>query len=112
MVDRIVNCGAQISYALGCDYYFSVAPPKKEAMAGSKSVINVNQDVPRATFSMLANPKTGDGQLPDKAIEYFINLRDITEIIQQFNKFIFIKKDDGKFYLSEIEPFFGKNICI
>ena len=76
MVDRIVICGAQISYALGCDYYFSVAPPKKEAMAGSKSVINVNQDVPRATFSMLANPKTGNGQLPDKAIEYFINLRD------------------------------------
>ncbi|MBR3003169.1 MAG: hypothetical protein IKF38_06440 [Clostridia bacterium] len=72
VMDHIVNCGAMISYSLGCDYYVSVANEKLEGTDKKDDHYNPN----RATFTVDANPRKGDGRLPEQLLEWCRELRD------------------------------------
>ena len=72
VMDHIVNCGAMISYSLGCDYYVSVASERLEGTDKKDDHYNPN----RATFTVDANPRKGDGRLPDKLLKWCEELRD------------------------------------
>ncbi len=71
IADHHVNNGAMISYSLGCDYYLSVADNPAEFDKTQ------NYYIPgRATFAVNANPRKGDGTLPEQLIEWCKQLRD------------------------------------
>ena len=72
VMDHIINCGAMISYSLGCDYYVSVANERLEGTNKKDDHYNAN----RATFTVDANPKKGDGRLPEQLLEWCRELRD------------------------------------
>ena len=69
MVDKMINCGAMLSYALGCDYYVSVA--KKEDLE--------KPDIQKATFSITATPNKGTGAIPPEVLAFCKQLRDKKE---------------------------------
>lgn len=76
IVDRYVNCGAMISYSLGCDYYVSIADKQADFISSSQNLFENDKSIPKATFTMTANPKKGDGKLPYSVIKWCTELRD------------------------------------
>ena len=76
IVNSHVNCGAMISYGLGCDYYLSIAEDQADFMDDSQNFFETDKSIPKVTFSITANPKKGDGKLPDSIIKWCEELRD------------------------------------
>ena len=74
VVNHYINCGSFISYALGCDYYVSVADEKAEYDNSNLDFFTESHD--RATFGVCANPKSGEGVLPEELLEWCKELRD------------------------------------
>lgn len=76
IVDKYVNCGSWIAYSLGCDYYLSISDTKADFVKKSESFFDNEKLISKATFCMLANPKKGDGKLPNNIIKWCEQLRD------------------------------------
>lgn len=79
VVDKYVNCGSWIAYSLGCDYYLSIADKNAQFIDNSQNSFEYQSSKPKATFCMLANPKKGEGKLPEQVIEWSEELRDNEE---------------------------------
>ncbi len=76
VIDHMINCGAMISYSLGCDYYVSIASKQEDFATSSLDLYETDKNVPKATFTVNANPKKGDGKLPKELLDYCEQLRD------------------------------------
>lgn len=76
IVNRHINCGAMISYGLGCDYYLSIAGEQADFANASQNFFETDKSTPKATFSITANPKKGNGKLPESIIKWCEDLRD------------------------------------
>lgn len=76
VMDHYVNCGAMVSYALGCDYYVSVESEKPEFSDSKEDLYKSNTNIPIATFAVTANTSKGDGKLPDNLLKWCEELRD------------------------------------
>lgn len=76
IIDHHLNCGAMISYSLGCDYYLSIANEQPSFADTNVDLYSNNKNLPTATFSVTANPKKGNGKLPDDLLCWCEKLRD------------------------------------
>lgn len=101
VVDHIINCGAMISYSLGCDYYVSVATKRANFTKSSDDYYEEN----KATFTVNANPNKGNGTLPKELLRWCEDLRDNGE--NDVLKMITIprKKDEDVKRISDEKPF-------
>ena len=77
---------------MGCDYYVSVADKKAKFDDSEKDTFKNNQTVPKATFTVNANPKRGNGRLPETLIKWCEGLRDDGE--KDKFKMLVIKKEN------------------
>lgn len=75
MVDHYINCGAMISYSLGCDYYASISDKQADFIDSSKNLYEEDRAIPKATFSITANPQKGNKKLPIAIIKYCRKLK-------------------------------------
>ncbi len=99
IVDHIINCGAMISFSLGCDYYASVATQKADFTKSTDDYYKNNL----ATFSVAANPKKDNGKLPNELLEWCRRLRDNGE--DEMLKMVTISEDGKKDVLCSNKPF-------
>ena len=77
VVNKHLNCGAMVSYSLGCDYYLSIADTQPNFADAHQDFLKEDESsIPKVTFAITANPKKGNGKLPDSIIKWCENLRD------------------------------------
>lgn len=101
IVDHHINCGAMISYCLGCDYYLSVANEQPSFADTKVDLYSYNKKLPTATFSVTANHKKGNGKLPVDLLDWCEKLRDNGE--NDVLKIITIKEKGKK--IKDQRPF-------